>query len=89
METLQVYSLCSYLYLKLAKMPCFSCYPLVFFFYKIREEESRTGFPGGMGVRGGAVWHLWEKGAGRIKGKRMNIMQRMHTHVYKCKNDTC
>jgi hypothetical protein len=36
-ETTQWNSLCSYLYLKLAKMPCFSFYLLCFFFYKIRE----------------------------------------------------
>jgi hypothetical protein len=41
METTQGISLNSYLYLKLAKMPCFS-YLLCFFFYKIREED-RTG----------------------------------------------
>jgi hypothetical protein len=37
-------SLCSYLYLKLAKTPCFSFYLLCIFFYKIREQEGRTGF---------------------------------------------
>jgi hypothetical protein len=38
METTQGNSLCSHLYLKLAKMPCFSFYLLPFFFYKIREQ---------------------------------------------------
>jgi hypothetical protein len=37
-------SLCSYLYLKLAKIPC-SSFHLCFFFYKIREQESGTGSP--------------------------------------------
>jgi hypothetical protein len=53
METTQRISLCSYLYLDLAKTPCFSFYLLYFFFYKIRE-----------GSRG---WHQWEvvgKGVG-------------------------
>jgi hypothetical protein len=33
----------SYLNLKLAKTPSFSYYVLCFFFYKIGEQESRTG----------------------------------------------
>jgi hypothetical protein len=43
METTQGNSLCRYLYLKLAKMLCFSFYLLWFFFYKIGEQEGRTG----------------------------------------------
>jgi hypothetical protein len=43
METTQGISLCSYLYLKLAKMPCFSSYVLWVFFYKIGEQEGQTG----------------------------------------------
>jgi hypothetical protein len=39
METKQGISLYSYLYLKLAKAPCFSYYLLCFFFYKIGEQE--------------------------------------------------
>jgi hypothetical protein len=42
METTQRISLYSYLYLKLAKKPCFSNYLLWFFFYKIGELEGRT-----------------------------------------------
>jgi hypothetical protein len=42
MEATQGISLYSYLYLKLAKMSCFSYYLLCFFFYKIREKEGRT-----------------------------------------------
>jgi hypothetical protein len=38
MVTTQVMSLYSCLYLKLAKMPSFSCYILQFLFYKIREQ---------------------------------------------------
>jgi hypothetical protein len=43
METTQGFSMYSYLYLKLAKMPCFSFYLLCFSFYKIGEQEGRTG----------------------------------------------
>jgi hypothetical protein len=43
LETIQGISLYRYLYLKLAKTPCFSYYFLRFSFYKIREQESRTG----------------------------------------------
>jgi hypothetical protein len=43
METIQGVSLYSYLYLKLAKMPCLSYSVLCFFFYKIREQEGGTG----------------------------------------------
>jgi hypothetical protein len=54
METTQGNSLYSYLYLKLAKIPCFSfsllC--LCFFFYKIREQEGRTGSACGVVVEG-------------------------------------
>jgi hypothetical protein len=39
METTQGISFYSYLYLKLAKTPCFSYYLLCFFFYKIREQK--------------------------------------------------
>jgi hypothetical protein len=45
-ETTQGNSLCSYLYLKLAKMKCFSFYLLCFFFKKIGEQEGRTGSAG-------------------------------------------
>jgi hypothetical protein len=52
METTQGNSLCSYLYLKLAKMSCFFFYPVCFFFYKIGEQEGGTGYAGGVGD-----WH--------------------------------
>jgi hypothetical protein len=38
-------SLCSYLYLKQAKMSCFSAYLFSSFFCKIGEHEGRTGPP--------------------------------------------
>jgi hypothetical protein len=39
MEISQANSLCSCLYLKQAKMSCFSLYLFSFFFYKIGEQE--------------------------------------------------
>jgi hypothetical protein len=42
-ETTQRNSLCSYVYLKLAKISCFSFYLFSLLFYKIREQEGRTG----------------------------------------------
>jgi hypothetical protein len=50
-EIKQGNSLCSFLYLKLAKTSC-SFYFLSFFLYKIREQESGTG-PAGVGGGGG------------------------------------
>jgi hypothetical protein len=47
METTQGISLYNNLYLKLAKMPCFSYYLLWFVFYKIGEQEGRIGSRGG------------------------------------------
>jgi hypothetical protein len=52
METTQGNSLYSYVYLKLAKMPCFSYYYLCFFFYKIREQEAEQILLGGRGGNG-------------------------------------
>jgi hypothetical protein len=60
METTQS-SLYSYLYLKLAKKPCFS-----FFFYKIGEQEGRTG----SAMR-------WVAGGGR---RRREVVQIMYTY---------
>jgi hypothetical protein len=60
METTQGISLYSYLYLKLAKTPCFSYYLLCFFFYKIGEQEGRTG----SAWKGGAP-----RGNGEVVGK--------------------
>jgi hypothetical protein len=72
-------SLCSYLYLNLAKMSSFS-FIFYLFFYKIREQESRSGAAGGRAGTSG------REGKG---GRRMNMLQIMYTHVCKCKNDTC
>jgi hypothetical protein len=60
MEISQGNSLCSYLYLKLAKMSYFAIYLLSFFFYKIRGVQNR--FCQGWG------WHQWRGGGGRDKG---------------------
>jgi hypothetical protein len=43
MEAMLGICLCSYPYLKLAKMLCLSYYLLCFLFNKIGEEEGRTG----------------------------------------------
>jgi hypothetical protein len=70
-------SLHSYLYLKLAKMPCFSFYLLCFLFHKIGEQEGRIGFAQRQGREGG------------MGGVVENVVQTMYTHVSKCKNNTC
>jgi hypothetical protein len=44
MEAMLGISLHSYLYLRLAKMLCFSYYRLCFLFDKTVEQEGRTGF---------------------------------------------
>jgi hypothetical protein len=80
METTQGIFLCGYLYLTLAKTSCFSFYLLCFFFYKIREQEGRTGL--------GEGWHSWKGRGGGERGRRMNTVQIVYTHVRKCKNDT-
>jgi hypothetical protein len=43
MRTTQGNSLCSHLYVKLARMSCFSFHLLSIFFYKIGEQEGRIG----------------------------------------------
>jgi hypothetical protein len=74
MKITQGISLYSYLYLKLAKTPCFSCYHLCFFFYR----KNRTG---------GQKLFCPETGEGAIiEGE---VAQIMYSHVSKCKNDTC
>jgi hypothetical protein len=54
MEIPQGNSLYCYLYLKQAKMPCFSFYLFPFFFYKIGKQEGGTG-PAWLGG-----WQQWE-----------------------------
>jgi hypothetical protein len=73
MKTTQGISLCSYLNLKLAKMPCFCNYVLCFLLYKIGEQEGGTGSV----FRG---WHWWVCGGGRERGMRVNMVQNnVHT----------
>jgi hypothetical protein len=53
-------------------MSCLSFYLLSFFFYKIREQEGRTGPAGG--------WYQWEGGDdGERVGRRMNTLKIMYT----------
>jgi hypothetical protein len=49
METTQGISLLSCIYFKLAGMSCFPFYLLCFFFYKIGEQEGRSGSAEGVG----------------------------------------
>jgi hypothetical protein len=75
---------CSYLYLKLAKMSCFSFYLFPFLFCKIREQKEEQVLPKREG------WHQWKERrevAGK-EGRRVNMVQKMCTHAYKYKNDT-
>jgi hypothetical protein len=38
-----------------------------------------------MRVRKWRVWHWWEGRGGEERGRRMNMVQIMYTHVCKCK----
>jgi hypothetical protein len=71
-------SLDSYLYLKQAKMSFFKFF--YFFFYKIGEQEGKTG--------GGHYSSGRQEVAGK-GGGRVNTVQKMCTHACKCKNCTC
>jgi hypothetical protein len=61
----------------------------VVFFFKIREQVGRTGSVLGRWGGGRCGWHQWKERGGRERGRRMNVVQTMYTHVCKCKNDTC
>jgi hypothetical protein len=61
----------------------FSVYLLCFFFYKIREEEGRTG------AVGSGSWYQWEGGGVRERGQEGEYVHIMYAHVCKCKSDTC
>jgi hypothetical protein len=54
METTKGNSLCSYLYLKLEKMSCFSFNLLYFFLYKLENKRVEQV------LQGERVWHQWE-----------------------------
>jgi hypothetical protein len=81
MEITQGTSLCSYLYLKLAKMSCFSFYLFAFLLCKIREQEGGTGPAQREGLAPVAVGKWW--------GKAVREVQKLYTYAYKYKNDTC
>jgi hypothetical protein len=58
---------------------------MFFFFYKIGEQEGRIG-------SAQTEWRRlapWEWGGVRERGRRMNMVEIMYTHVYRHKNDTC
>jgi hypothetical protein len=74
METTQGNSLYSYLYLKPAKILCFSYY-LLCFFYKIREQERGTN-------------SAWRMGRRMALSERRDDVNNLYI-VTKCKNDTC
>jgi hypothetical protein len=65
-------------------MSCFSFCLFSLFFYKIGEQEGGTVLPRGRGVGTSGRGEVMGKG-----GRRVNVVQKMCTHVSKCKNDTC
>jgi hypothetical protein len=78
MEILQGNSLCSFLS-QTSKNVMFLFFS--FFFNKTGEQEEGRG-------PGWGNWYQWEGEGGRERG-RVNIVQKMCTHVCKCKNDIC
>jgi hypothetical protein len=77
MEISQGNFLCSYLYLKQAKMSCFPFHLFSFFFYKTEQK-------GGTGPEGVGGVHKWEG------GRRLNRLQKMCTHAGKqCESTPC
>jgi hypothetical protein len=83
MEISQGNLLCSYLYSNKLKCHVFLFYLFLFFFYKIREQEG-----GASPAQGGGSGNSEGRGIGE-RGRRVNMVQKMCTRVYKCKNDTC
>jgi hypothetical protein len=81
METTRGISLCSYLYLKLAKTPCSYYDILCFLFYKIGEKVGKNRF--------GERMSSTRESGGRERSRSMNMVQIMYIHVCKYKNDTC
>jgi hypothetical protein len=61
MEISQGKALCSYLYLKQAKMSCFTFSLFSFFFYKIREQEGRAILAQGARMAPVGEGRYWEK----------------------------
>jgi hypothetical protein len=80
METTHENTLCSYLYLKLAKHHVLFCF-LSFIFYKIGEQEGGTVSARRLAlVEGKGGWEM---------GRRMKKVQIIYTYACKCQNDTC
>jgi hypothetical protein len=75
-ETIQGISLYSYLYLKLAKIPCFSYYLLYFFFYK--ETRGQNRFWWEVGVDMAQVMHMHAS-----KYKNDKKKKRTHSYLWK------
>jgi hypothetical protein len=83
MEISQGNSLCSHLYLKL-KCHGFFCFIFsLFFSYKIENRRVEQDLAREEG------WHQWERGSVGEWGRRVNTVQKLCTHVSKCKNDNC
>jgi hypothetical protein len=75
-ETTQVISLCTYLFLKLPKLPYFSYYFMFLSSTKLENRRVEYVLPGD------GVLAL-------ILGRRITIMQIIYRNVCKCKKDTC
>jgi hypothetical protein len=52
-------------------------------------QNQRTGGQNRFCLVGGVVLAPAEEGGGWERGRRMNMVQIMYTHVYKCINDIC
>jgi hypothetical protein len=76
METAQGISLCNYVYLKLAKTPCFS----MFYDFSSTKSEKRCR---NRFCQGGEGFAFVGGGDGRERCRRVNMMQIMYMHV-KC-----
>jgi hypothetical protein len=75
-------SLCSYLYLKLAKDYVILFLFLSFMFFLMQNQRS-----GGQNIICG--WGISTSGEGLgERGRKMNTVQKMCIHVCKCKNET-
>jgi hypothetical protein len=65
-------------------MSCFFYYLLWFFLL----QNQRAGGQNRFCPEGQWVWHLWKGEVARERGRRMNKVQIMYTHVCKFKNKT-
>jgi hypothetical protein len=84
METTQRIFQCSYLYLKQEKHHAFIFVSYLFSYTKLEDRKAKQVLPGREG------WlTLVGGGSGRERDRRMNTVEKMCTHVCKCKHDTC